>query len=93
MIDNEEVRHMAKLSRLNIKESEVGIFATQFSRILDYMKILQTTDTDGVLPLFTPLEQPEWQRDDYAINNRSQEEILSNAPETDGKYFIVPKIV
>lgn len=93
IINPDEVRHMAKLSRLNIADSEVRIFAQQFSEILDYMGILQKTDTTGVTPLFTPVVQKEWQRDDVAENIRSQKEILANAPETDGQYFIVPKIV
>lgn len=93
MVNPDEVRHMAKLSRLNIDDEEVQIFATQFSDILTYMNILQKTETAGVSPLFSPLEQKEWQRDDVAENRRTQKEILTNAPETDGQYFIVPKIV
>lgn len=89
----EEVRHMAKLSRLVVSEGEVALFCQQFSEILSYMDLLATANTEGLEPLYTPAEQPEWQRNDDAENLRSQKEILANAPQTDGENFIVPKIV
>lgn len=89
----EEVRHMAKLSRLTVTEGEVELFCQQFSGILSYMDVLAATNVDGLEPLYTPASQPEWQRDDIADNRRTQKEILANAPQTDGEYFIVPKIV
>lgn len=93
LINKEEIRHIAKLARLEINMSEEDIFIKQFSDILDYMKVLEQVDTSNTEPLFTPCEQEEHQRPDMVNNMRNREEILKNAPLTDGIYFIVPRIV
>lgn len=92
-ISIDEVRHMAYLSRLAITEEEEQIFARQFSQILEHMSVLEKVDTENMEPLYTPLQENELTRPDIAINLRTQAQILSNAPETDGEYFIVPRIV
>lgn len=92
-VSPEEVLHMARLSRLNIKDEELGLFCRQFTQILDYMSILGTIDTDNVEPCYSPIFHSAPLREDHWNNKRSCREILANAPETDGQYFIVPRIV
>lgn len=92
-INKEEIEHIAQLARLEIDPKEEEIFTKQFSDILDYMKVLDEVDTRNTEPLFTPCEQEEFQRPDMVNNLRNREEILQNAPVTDGLYFIVPRIV
>lgn len=89
----EEVRHMARLSKLEINEQEETIFRRQFGDILDHMDILVKVDTTGIEPLYSPSTQCEYTRPDIADNTRTQQQILANAPDTDGEYFIVPRIV
>lgn len=92
-ISVEEVRHMARLSRLAIDEDEEKLFCRQFAQILGHMDLLATVDTSNVEPLYNPLTHSGPQRPDNTENRRSQREILSNAPQTDGESFIVPRIV
>lgn len=89
----EEVRHMAKLSRLVINTEEEKLFGRQFGQILGHMAVLQSVNTDNVEPLYSPLSEVASTRPDIAENIRNREQILSNAPETDGETFIVPRIV
>lgn len=89
----EEVRHLAKLSRLKIEKDEEELFCSQFSQIIGYMDVLATVDTEGVRPLYTPCGHCASLRADDMDNKRSREEILANAPETDGENFIVPRII
>lgn len=44
MISEEEIRNIAKLSYLDIKDEEIGKFRENFSSILDYVKKLQELD-------------------------------------------------
>ncbi len=44
MISEEEIRNIAKLSYLNIKDEEIDKFRENFSSILDYVKKLQELD-------------------------------------------------
>lgn len=92
-ISRSEVRHMALLSRLDINEEEEILFCRQFGAILDHMNILATVDTENIEPLYNPLHDLGMTRLDIANDLRTRSEILSNAPETDGECFIVPKIV
>ena len=89
----EEVRHMAALSRLAVTEEEERLFARQFGNILAHMALLSSVDTEGVEPLYSPLAHAAATRPDEAANLRTRAEVLANAPETDGEYFIVPRIV
>ena len=50
-LTKEEVLHIAKLARLELKGEEVEKFRTQLSEILDYVGQLQKVDTDGIEPI------------------------------------------
>jgi aspartyl-tRNA(Asn)/glutamyl-tRNA(Gln) amidotransferase subunit C len=61
--------------------------------ILGYMDKLNELDTAEVEPMYTPVDQPGALRVDEVAKEYPRSEILRNAPETDGQYFIVPRIV
>ena len=92
-IGKEDVRHMAALSRLQISEAEQDMFARQLGDILGYMDVLSRVDTSAVEPLYSPALHQGPLREDTAERRRRREDILANAPEADGEYFIVPRIV
>lgn len=48
MLDQEKVRHIAKLARLHLTDEEVERFGGQLTRILDYVAVLGEVNTDGV---------------------------------------------
>jgi len=48
MLTEEQVRHVAKLARLNLTDEEVKKFAGQLSGVLEYVDILKEVDTEGV---------------------------------------------
>lgn len=84
---------MAALCKLEITEAEEELFTVQFSGILAHMAVLNGVDTENVEPLYNPLSGSARTREDVARDIRERDEVLANAPETDGQYFIVPKIV
>lgn len=92
-IDANEVRRMAALCKLEITEEEEALFATQFALILDHMAVLNNVDTTNVEPCYNTLTGVSRSRLDEAKDIRARAEILANAPETDGEYFVVPRIV
>ncbi|MCT4534548.1 Asp-tRNA(Asn)/Glu-tRNA(Gln) amidotransferase subunit GatC [Halodesulfovibrio sp.] len=92
-ITPERVAQIAKLARLELDDEKQRLFAGQFEDILKYMDTLNELDTAGTEPLYSPVEQPTPLREDKVEKDFTREEIVSNAPETDGKFFIVPKIV
>ena len=67
-LTSDDVRHIAKLCRLNIEESQVDTFATEMSAILGFIDKLKEVDTKGIEP--TP--QPT------GIRNRFREDEISS---------------
>ena len=92
-ISVDEVAKVAGLARLNLEPEKVEQFAAQFNDILGYMQKLNELDTSGVEPLYSPVTHETVFRNDEVRMEYSREELLGNAPETDGSYFIVPRIV
>ena len=92
-IDQAQVRKVAKLSRLELTEAEVEEFTGQLSAILDYMEKMNELDTDNVEPLAHCLPISNVFRDDCVKESLGTEKTLGNAPQRDGEFFKVPKIL
>ena len=92
-ISQERVAEIAKLARLELPQEKQALFAGQFENILTYMDTLHEVDTSNVEPLYSPVAHTTVYRPDTVRNTAQRSDILSNAPETDGQYFVVPKIV
>ncbi|WP_243311356.1 Asp-tRNA(Asn)/Glu-tRNA(Gln) amidotransferase subunit GatC [Fundidesulfovibrio agrisoli] len=89
----QQAAKVAALARLRLPEEKLERIASQIGDILNYMEALEACDTAGVEPLYSPVEHPTPLRADVAEKTFQRSDILSGAPETDGTYFIVPKIV
>ena len=92
-IDQEQVKKVAKLSRLQLTDEEVKEFAGQLSAILDYMEKLNELDTAAVEPLAHCLPINNVFRADESKESLGTEKTLANAPQRDGDFFKVPKIL
>lgn len=92
-ITPEQVAKVAKLARLKLPEDKLALFAGQLHDILSYMDKLSEIDTAQVEPMYSPVEHVTVTRPDEVKREHSREEILANAPESDGQFFIVPRIV
>jgi aspartyl-tRNA(Asn)/glutamyl-tRNA(Gln) amidotransferase subunit C len=88
-----DVAKVAKLSRLHLDDAKLERFAGQMDDILAYMETLGSLDTSGVEPLYSPVTHETPLRDDVVVKACTRDQILANAPATDGQFFIVPKIV
>ena len=88
-----DVKHVAKLANLTLKDAEVERFEKQLSSILDYVKKLQEVDTSKVeeTSQVTGLENVE--RKDSAQPSLSQDEALSNAKDKYNGMFKVKAIL
>jgi aspartyl-tRNA(Asn)/glutamyl-tRNA(Gln) amidotransferase subunit C len=91
-ISRQEVARIADLARLKLSEDKLDLFAGQLNDILEYMEMLGQVDTSRVEPLYSPVEHEASYRDDEVEQDYTREEVLRNAPEDDGSFFIVPKV-
>ncbi len=92
-IDQAQVRKVAKLSRLELTEAEVEEFTGQLSAILDYVEKMNELDTDNIEPLAHCLPISNVFRQDRVKESLGTEKTLGNAPQRDGEFFKVPKIL
>ncbi|UCE49121.1 MAG: Asp-tRNA(Asn)/Glu-tRNA(Gln) amidotransferase subunit GatC [Phycisphaerales bacterium] len=92
-LDKSQVRKVARLSRLELTEAEVEEFTGQLSAILDYVEKMNELDTESVEPLAHCLPISNVFRPDRAGESLGTEKALANAPQRDGNFFKVPKIL
>lgn len=93
MIDREQVRKVAHLARLALTPEEENQFTTQLNGILDYFQQLSELDTSNVPPTTRAIDVSNVTRADELEPFAHREAILSCAPEQDGDFFRVPKIL
>ena len=92
-IDQAQVKKVARLARLELTEAEVAEFTDQLSTILDYVEKLNELDTENVEPLAHCLPITNCFREDIIKESLGTEKTLANAPQRDGEFFKVPKIL
>lgn len=88
----EEVRKIASLARLKLSPEEEGRYAETISAVLDYMKILNESDTEGVEPTSQVTGLMDVYREDVAEDSGRQEKILSAMPQVENGELVVPEV-
>ncbi|QDT90675.1 Asp-tRNA(Asn)/Glu-tRNA(Gln) amidotransferase subunit GatC [Gimesia algae] len=92
-LTQDEVLKVASLSRLKLSESEVAALGEQMGSVLKYIAMLDELDTADIEPMAHAIEISNVFRDDQLQESLPREQALSNAPQTDGNYFLVPAIL
>ena len=85
----EELRHVADLARLGLRDDELEALATELSSILEYIDQLEQLDTSAIPPTAQVGELVDVMRDDEVGPSLDVEDALRNAPARDGTYFLV----
>ena len=92
-ITADDVRKVAKLARLDLPEGTIATYTGQLERILDYVDQLQAVDTEGVPPTTRAVEVVNVTRADTVVPTEVREDLLDQAPQREGDFFRVPKIM
>ena len=92
-ITKEEVKNVAHLARLELNEEEINNHVEQLEKILEYIKQLESIDTNNVPCTTRAIEVTNIFRKDEKKNSNCTEELLELGPSKEGKYFKVPKII
>lgn len=95
----DEVRHVATLANLELAPEEQESLQRDLNSILGYIAELNEADTADVPPLaqvselLTDTPTSAWLRDDIRRESIAREGVMRQAPETDGRFFKVPKVI
>ena len=97
----DEVRHVADLASLELTAEELPRMQRDLNNVLDYIAELSELDTTGVEPMaqatealgLAPATHGETLRPDTVKPSVDRAAVMAEAPETDGRFFKVPKVI
>ena len=92
-MDQETVRTICYLARLEIEKSKSKKIQTELETIIELIGTLQAIDTSSVKPLYNPLEMTAFAHEDIENSDNKKEKFLENAPASNEDYFLVPRVV
>lgn len=89
----DDVKSIAHLARLEIREADISAYADNLSRILDFVKQLEAADCEGVTPMAHPLDMSQRLRADEVSETDQRDRYQENAPQVDAGLYLVPKVI
>jgi len=92
-VDHEALQKIAHLARLEVSPEEEADLLRSLNGVLTWMEQLNEVDTTGVEPLVHMSDETNVLRDDIVGNHLPREQALANAPQHDGQFFEVPKVM
>ena len=92
-IGPDDVRHVAKLARLELSDDEVERFTSQLRSVLDHANDVAALDVHELAPTAHPFGLRNVLRQDVVSPSLDRDEVLSQAPEVVDHRFGVPRIV
>ncbi|HEX7715504.1 MAG TPA: Asp-tRNA(Asn)/Glu-tRNA(Gln) amidotransferase subunit GatC [Bacillota bacterium] len=92
-LSSEDVRHVARLARLELNSAEEEQFTKELNDILRFVEQLNELDTAGIEPTAHAITVRNVFRPDRAGVSLDPEAALANAPDRSGNFFKVPKIL
>ena len=92
-VDAATVRRIAQLARIAVRDDEVPHLQGELNVMLAFVEQLSEVDIAGVEPMtsVTPMEMKK--RADVVNDGEIADDIVKNAPATEGHFFLVPKVV
>jgi aspartyl-tRNA(Asn)/glutamyl-tRNA(Gln) amidotransferase subunit C len=93
--DRIDIRHVARLARLALTDDEIATFAPQLGSLMVHVDALAALDTEHVPATAQVVPSRNVQRPDALRPETmlSREEALANAPQAQGGFFRVPRIL
>ncbi len=92
-ISEQDIKTVASLSRLRIREEEEADVLFQLNKILNYVENLQAIDTTDIEPTTYALPMQNVFRADVVKPSLDRELALSTAPLQEDGYFKVPRVL
>ena len=92
-IDKNQVKKVAKLSRISLEESKLESLSKDLASILNFVEQLNKLDTKNIEPLSSVVDKTLEPRNDKVNDGKIKNEILKNSPDKNEDFFIVPKVI
>jgi aspartyl-tRNA(Asn)/glutamyl-tRNA(Gln) amidotransferase subunit C len=96
-VTTEDVERVAELAHLKLTPEEATGMQRDLNAILDYVAELNELDTKNIVPLAQVSEladaNPAALRPDATVPSLPRDVVMAEAPETNGVFFKVPKVI
>ncbi len=92
-VNEEQVRHVAKLARLALSDAEIDKMVPELNNILGWVEQLGEVNTDGIEPLTAVIDLKLRLRDDVVTDGDVRDNVLLTAPDAQHGFFAVPKVI
>ena len=92
-IDKNQVKKVAKLSRISLDNSKLESLSKDLALILNFVEQLNKLDTKKTKPLTSIIDKTLEPRNDKINDGKIKDQILKNSPDKNEEFFIVPKVV
>lgn len=93
-LDPAAIRRIARLARIRLDESDIAPMQADLSGILAWIEQLNEVDIEGVVPLAGGVQGVALpMREDVVDDGGAVEAVLANAPDRQGDFYAVPKVV
>lgn len=88
-----DVRYVAKLARISLTDAEAERFAVELGELLDHVTSLAELDVASVPATAQVVELRNVARADALRPSLDRETVLAQAPQRQGAFFRVPRII
>jgi len=92
-VDTATVRHIAKLARIAVTDSEVEALVPELNNILGWIEQLQEVDVSGIEPMTAVVPNTLRLREDVVTDGGKRDDVLKNASVAEHGFFAVPKVI
>ena len=89
----DELYITARLAKLDLGEEEAGKLAVEVTRMLEYFKVMENVDVNGLDATVQTLGQDNRTRPDIVSSIDVTDKMLSNAPETEERFIVIPNVL
>jgi aspartyl-tRNA(Asn)/glutamyl-tRNA(Gln) amidotransferase subunit C len=88
-----DVAYVAKLARIALNPGEIEKFGAQLGALLEHVAALEKLPTADVAATAQVVPSVNVMRDDAVVPSLARETVLAGAPQREGSYFRVPRIL
>jgi len=92
-VDKDTVKRIARLARLAITEDQAVAMEQELNALLAWAEELHEVNVEGIEPMTSVAASNLKMRDDVVTDGGYAEDLMKNAPLSEGHFFVVPKVV
>jgi aspartyl-tRNA(Asn)/glutamyl-tRNA(Gln) amidotransferase subunit C len=92
-VDAATVRRIAHLARIAVRDDEIQHLEGELNAMLAFVEQLSEVNIEGVEPMTSVMPMEMKKRADVVNDGNIADDIVKNAPATEGHFFLVPKVV